>query len=460
MKKSNLLIFLVFLAFNFVSCKRGPKSKTVTSDQKQESNKSADDKIETIPFNIFIECSGSMDGYVSQRTSNLRNKLYKINDAIGNLDNKGVNVPLNYHFISGQNSQKAFAFNNINSATTYISNLSGSKFKSLTARSSSFIPEIIESSIMKSKDDISILVTDLIFSPNSETPDLKAGESKMQNTLKRIRKSLSQERGDLSALIIRSVSEFEGKYYIESTPEFDYKPLNRKRPFYILAFGPKKKLDLFMKELRWDAFEQSNLFYMADYNMDGDVKMQVAPPNYKKGTYTYSPSNTNISFEKEGVDGNSFAVQLFLENNSSLPDAYFNDKSNYKLSNSKWKVTDVTNEGKRRVIVTTNDFSTRPEDFTIGLSNSYLPNWVDKFSNDDDSNPKDSIQQTQTYGAKEMINGIMEGMSVNVKNEYMFSKDISFGLSGKGGMWWLIIPLLLIALGFVLFFKAKRKHNN
>ena len=420
-------------------------------------------------YNLYIENSGSMFGYVS-RPTNFTNAVYEV---ITDLYAKNVAGKLNLFFINDSVCpQKPDA--DPKDMQQFIKNLSPQTLEnSGCGVKDSQLPDIIKQVITTAPDKVNILVSDCIFSDNggNSSGSLDAAKNSLELFL-------SKELGkrDFSTIIVKLTSPYYGKYWIEtSRRKKKYEVLSgQNRPYYMLIFGRQDKLASLYSKIRfkdYTGYENSHFLLppsashppaqIIRNNKIGDFRIEQ--PATRLVLNNATPGGRNAA---SGEFQFSVAADLQL---LSLEESYLSNPSNYELPTN-YTITSITksdplnNEsqsGYSHVFtVKTTDLKQNQEVF-IKLK-SKLPEWISRSSTTDDSNPFDAVQQKQTFGLEYLIKGMAEAYADKYEGKEQFnitvqvSKD-NYAAHGKssGFPWWIIIGLVIVVV-IIIWLKNKK----
>lgn len=420
-------------------------------------------------YNVLIENSGSMNGYVAT-SSDFKDAILGL---ITDLKSKSITDVINIYYINRQlcpQKMRAmpkeidYFFTTLNPATLS---------RSGCGTSTSYIPEIIQKAVNSNTEDVNILVSDFIFSDSLGASPQYLEAAK--NTVKLYLSDAFKKR-DFSTIILKLNSQFNGVYYIESRRpnKIDLSNKNIRRPYYIIIFGKKAALHHFLSKIDFNHYKGFENSY---YLMEPEASKPNAKiiRNNKIGDFEIVQPSANLILNNAQSGGRnadpdefqfSVAVNLdFLKMN----DSYLSDPGNYDVSNnykitSITKNTDETNEslkGYTHVFILRTTDLKQMQDVSIRLK-SKLPAWVQASSTIDDSNPYDSAQQRKTFGFEYLARGISEAYADhnNDKEQLAITIKISkdnYDRHGKssGFPWWLLVVLAAV-FGLIIWLKNKK----
>lgn len=292
-------------------------------------------EIDTI--NVFIEASLSMDGYV-------KNKNSIFNLVVTNIDNNINNNGIAYHFIGGAGESTTI----LPVTREQINNLHNGSFdrirhKNANARRNTDTNCMIDSILSRwtqKTDDVSILITDAVFSPNGEG-DLPNHASTIQSGIKKTIKQALNDNPNFSVLTYRLKSDFNGTYYLCDNSE---KYINQKRPFYVWIFGERAKLTHIKQNLdeSWNGYRFSNetdstFCFMASGAVSGNLLSGYVP---------YEVLNKKHLFHIVGAEYNrdGICIVKIKANMGSIPynEDYLTDSTNYHTNKNYYIVNSIT----------------------------------------------------------------------------------------------------------------------
>ena len=249
----------------------------------------------TLPiFNVYIENSGSMDGYVNGAT-HFETSVY---NYLSDIKISELTDSLNLFYINS----RAIPFGS--DIADFIEKLEPSTFRERGGdRKTSDISNILKTILNSHKSDktVSILVTDGIFSPGKykrdEKGELIKDESRKPIPIDATEYLTNQEIGiktsfaehlkkhkNTAVMVYQLESKFNGKYYDKLDNPTQ---INEVRPFYIWIIGDKKEL----KKLR---------------EKIPDRTLQERSYNHWLNVFTIMPCEQEIKYCISGGTGKDF----------------------------------------------------------------------------------------------------------------------------------------------------------
>ena len=421
---------LIPLLFCLTACINGgqhpaatPSSNTATpapANAEASSGQSASEANQMIfsehpVVNVYLETSGSMNGYVDSGKSQFQQVVF---DFLSNIKNSGLPSEMNLNYITDRITPIGSDIDPfINSLTSRgLLTAAGNK---ATTDLAALIAEVLPKT---NGSTLSIFISDCIFSPGS----VSNPEAYLENQKIAIRNAV-KEYIDSNSIVGCSVyqiySQFKGAY-------FDYKNrrsiINMQRPFYIWVFGSPVHIATIKSKVPDSKFMGSSVVNTWTI-VDGDLTkfeglndyglLQPSPTN---GIYRWV-SKTAVSKIKKSGDQFTFTFGVDMK----YPILLYGEEYVTDLDNYKHLITKDTGEeffgSFRKNMVTASPYthditviSNKP--FSKGIFSvvfdGNVPNWVYECSDPDDSTLNDS-NCLKTYGFKYMCDGVYAGFHAN-----------------------------------------------
>ncbi len=423
-------------------------------------------------YDVYIENSASMDGYVTRQGSDFRNDLQGL---VKDLMNRGIADTVNLSYVSNTICpyKHHASLNDVDSFAT----LNGLK-SCKSQRTESFMDDIIHRVITTNPGDVDVLVSDFIFSSGkgSSAELLTQQEHKMENVI-----SSELARRDFSTIILKFNSGFDGKYYSElrgggNNSAIDVTGKGVKRPYYVMIFGDQAK----MRRLE-DFFKTNRFSGYSGYEAGYYLLPPVLPPAGKLirkdriGDFAIAGAANALTVQKAVADSDGvfqFAVALNLDS-MEMDERYLMDTGsyglppNYRLAGIR-KVdvlSDPALQGFTHIFLVRTNGLQANQDVAIRLK-STIPRWVDASSTTYDDNPTDLAEQGKTFGFSYLVRGIVGGYMAkrSTMDEFAVTVSVTTGMShweneeGSGGSHipWVLIIILVVVIGVVVVIKNKR----
>ena len=402
----------LFVATFFVGllsgCRDGTHRTGGTGSIKPDTATAYIDAIDFYPVvNVYLENSGSMDGYVNGQTE-FEDIVY---NYLVNLKLAKITTELNLFYINSNLLPQQ------DDVQHFIEKLEPASFKAKGGnRGTSDISQMI-GMIMKEMNDstVSIFVSDCIFSPGKGKD---AGDylSKQMIGIKNTIGHYFNAHPKFAVMGYRCMSSFNGYCYDKNDAGMLYQG---RRPFYVWLFGTQGALNRIRNEMMKNGYQldgvQNEFVAFA-----GGTTMPDSCYAIKRGSgkFDIKRSDSKHSIENLKADKNG-KVRFSVEVNYTsliLSDAYLCDTSMYVLSDPKYKVVSVERikeYKKYSHIIHIEAERIRPSNLEIKLCTD-IPKWPEIFNDDDGSTISDSNAE-KTFGIKYLTDGIAEAI---IKKNY------------------------------------------
>jgi hypothetical protein len=342
-------------------------------------------------LNVYIENSGSMDGYVAEPMSTFKSTIFNLANNVENSMLNGDSKKVNLFYI---NSQIIPQENDLNS---YIMTLNPSSFADKGGdRSTTDMADVIGKVVSKTnidKGDASVLVSDFVFSPpTGSTPDyLSIQEGKITNVCNQFLNG----NHEACVTVMKFSSFFKGKY------------IQLQRPFYMMIIGSRSVVAKIIKQVgsaqhAYADFEPKAI----NYGVINDKKMcdfQMC---------VHSKQRHMMHCDTKNVKGKKVFQFIVGVDFSKIPlsDDFLCNVKNYSFNNTNGKryeivsVTPKSNDENYTHLITvkyTGKGDIHHTTLEISLSRNY-PDWIDA-SNCDSELP---LLPDKTYGISSLFMGI------------------------------------------------------
>ena len=386
---------------------------------------------ETAParIQIFIENSGSMNGYI--------NPVSEFKDALGKVIVKSDNFcqKTNLYFVNEQiyDVQETSLKGD---ATHFITNLSVESMK-VGNTGSSNINNIFNMVLNKTKGDtISILFSDFVYSIQGTNVANQIANAK--NATMAAFMNAIKENPDFATIILQCSSQFQGKYYDRKDQPIPY---TGSRPYYIFIMGSyehllyiDKKLELNQTATGIPGLRNKYLLSSKTWLLD-ENSVQPLTTSYTNSQLIKPERNGyNIDFMK--FDKNErrweFAYALGI-GNLFVDTSYLTDKANYDIEPDDIQLlkTEYTTDPAATNEVTQFDSplvlqfgmsrSTQTPNIKVRLLNN-MPSWVKEANISDDLGIVPAPSKTFAIGS--LIEGIYEAFKAFTDNKPIFEFEI------------------------------------
>jgi hypothetical protein len=367
-------------------------------------------------YNVFLENSGSMDGYVKGRTS-FESSIYNFLSDINT--NNNVTDSLNLFYI---NSEKIDFPPDVKD---FIEKLEPSIFRKRGGnRKNSDIEMIVNGIITEMKNnDVSVFISDCLFSLTS-TKNVEEYLINQSIGIKNVFAEKLNQDAAFGALVIQLSSDFTGRFY---THDNKVVTMNKEpRPYYVWVMGNHQYIKDLMTNINLESSMKGNIknYYCWSASNTNSLEYRTTTlgkiGNYNPDRKEPLTKITDIKkASREPNKGNfQFGIAMDLKGYGLHPN-YINDKNNYAVSDDNYKVFEVraiTDKEKAQVNYLV-DYShlmmvksKRPVDTNLEISlKQVLPKWIGKWNwepENGDGKYKAKDELTKSFGLKYLLEGV------------------------------------------------------
>lgn len=397
MKKITLIIFIII---GVISC----SNKGCKENNNVRMPGVAIVSVEPIPnikkpiINVYLENSGSIDGYIKGFTE-FEQAVYSY---LSDIKISDLTDEMNLFYINSD------VIPTENEISDFIEKLEPTSFKARGGnRGTSDISDVLKSILSETNDStVSIMVSDCIFSPGKN----KDANQYLMNQQIGIKSSFAEylKKRDLAVIVYQLTSQFDGIYFNRENKPIQ---INDKRPFYIWLIGNQNYIKEITSKVDVNKIKGSgvqNIFVANNTDKKLSYGILQSP---KLGTFSLVDSK-KIAKAKGDSNGLLFSVgvdfSLFILDNS-----YLIDNLNYKVSNPSYSVeilkTKTKNYTHTMKISTIHKIIT-PTNIKIQLLNR-LPDWIEEYNDDEGLDIFKNDAMNKTYGIKYLIGGVYDAFT-------------------------------------------------
>ena len=356
--------------------------------------------------NVYIENSASMDGYVKGVTE-FEQSIYSY---ISDIKLADFCASLNLNYINSNILRQP------DDVSDFIEKLEPSTFKIKGGnRSTTDISNLFQSIIAEQgKDDISILISDFVFSPGRK--DASQYLTNQQIGIKSHFVNRLKEDPDYSAVLYRLVSKFEGKYY----NKFDHPTqINAERPFFIWLLGNTDQLQRLTKEIKKENMKGHGVDHtFCISKMTANTPYGILPMP-RIGTFQLDPADVktsikNAKIDKKAVDSR-FVVSIGVDYSGFLlEDSYLTDPDNYEVNNKAYSIEIGKNTNPSSSYTHIIKLKLDPSQPVISRGNikvSLLKKsapWAEQYTDNDGEDINAEGAMEKTFGLKTLVDGVYD----------------------------------------------------
>lgn len=361
------------------------------------------DAIDFCPkVNVYLENSGSMDGYVKGQTE-FEKIVY---DYLVSLGLAGVSDDISLHYINSEILPQG------KDVGAFIGSLEPETFRAKGGkRGTSDIAQMI-GKIMEGMNDstVSIFISDCIFSPGKGKDAEQYLNSQEISIKETIGKYFNGHR-KFAVVGYRCMSSFDGICYDRNDAATPYQG---RRPFYVWHFGTLGALNRLQNELTKNRFALGgveNEFTV--FAGGGSMADSCYAVKIKSGKFDLDHSDPKHSIEglKADKDGKArFSVEVNYAG-LILNDSYLCDTSLYRVSDPVYRISAVRRIGEYKKythVITIEADRVHPTCLEIQLCTG-TPSWP-QYYNDETGEAVSDGNAEKTFGIRHMTDGIAGAM--------------------------------------------------
>lgn len=356
-------------------------------------------------YNIYVENSGSMDGYVKGVTE-FEQSVYSY---LSDIKISDICSEMNLYYINSVKHKQP------SDVADFIYKLEPNTFRARggnrsTTDLSNIIGDILDS---HGKDTVSILISDFVFSPGS---GVNADEYlvNQQIGIKNHFAYKQKSNPDIAMMLYQLSSRFEGRYYDRNNTPYN---INHQRPFYMMIIGDSHHLKTLSNEITKEKIKGSgviNSYSVSRSISNADYGILAMP---KIGSYSPDPASPLTSVKKAKIDRKNPNTKFMLSigvnySNLLLDDDYLMDPANYEISNKSFFVSvDKANNNTKYTHIIKLSLNPQLANLYKGpLSIQLLKqpsSWSEDVTNPDDVGVQ-NITTDKTYGFKYLVGGVYD----------------------------------------------------
>ena len=366
-------------------------------------------------INVYLENSGSMNGYVDRGRTLFQRDVY---NYLCDIHISAIASEMNLHFINSQIINKG------SNIQQFINTLTPQSFQTAGGNTTKTdIADVFKQVLARTDDNtVSIFISDCIFSPgNVENP--QAYLAHQQVSIKKYFADHLTQYPNFSVLVYQLYSNFSGRYYDYMNRPRTY---NGERPYYIWVMGHTAniaKLRAFIPDEKFSGSGVANMWCAFNHQVD-DLSYSISPRAIKGDFNKVSKHDISRIRRANG----EFAFQILADLNVlelMLGNDYLMDTNNYSRLINKYD----TDEWYINIERNSNSSSPATHNIILGTTTNTLsgtlsvalccksPQWAYDLTDEDDTSFTDA-NQNKTYGLKYMIDGVQQAFTAKASGVY------------------------------------------
>lgn len=385
--------------------------------KKLSCNSSSPENFKAKHVHIYLENSGSMDGYVNGITeyeTALADLVVEAQHYYGR-ENLSINF-INSEIIPTKITEINSFFKSLNP---------GEKPYNVGNKSVSELNELFKNVLSKTnKDEISIFISDCIYSLDKNRSTLE-GLNFQQSLTKAVFLEKSNEF-PLSAYVLQMNSSFSGKYFDKDNKVTVLK--KNQRPYYIWILGEESVLKDFLRKRDPSKYQGFKNSYFFTNSLNPALRFELLKSTGLVGRVSFNREN-NKTIDAIKLNDGSFQFAIAVDFADYPDKKTVLNLGSYKITPG-FELVSIESipENNQPAIVQHNDWNkiakaaythvitikatepNFPSDFSLSFINS-LPKWVESSSTDDDSDILNNLDKT--FGFRYLIQGIQGAYESN-----------------------------------------------
>lgn len=347
-------------------------------------------------IDVYVENSGSMDGYVKGITE-FEQIVY---NYLSDIRISGLSDTLNLNYINSHIIPQG------SDISDFIEKLEPTTFRLRGGdRRTSDIAVVLKSILSEMKENsVAIFVSDCIFSPG-RGKDATQYLVNQQTGIKVAFADYLNHQADFSVMAYRCLSHFSGIYYDCNDSKTK---IEEKRPFYIWIMGHKDylmKMRKLEKSFKGEGIQ--NIFLASAGNVEIPYALKMGSGKFELDK---KEPKTTLKRGRIGHNGKfSFAVDMDCSR-LLLDDSYIVDNTHYEMNHKDFdlEISKAKNSKYTHTLQFSSDRVVSCQ-LLVGLK-MQIPAWAEE-CNDDNGIGINSSTMDKTFGIKYLIGGVYDAFS-------------------------------------------------
>ncbi len=426
-----------------------------------------------VAYDVYFDNSASMDGYLSGPGTDLKNDVHAF---LKDLQTHGIADTINLGYVNQRVCPYRFNASPLE-VNGFIKTLNhDSLVLNGCGRKDTYIDAMLQQVIGANPDHVHVLISDFVFSVGrgASAQLLRQQGDNVETVL-----ATALRKRDFSTIILKFSSGFDGVYYEESKGGGSGSAATVqgiRRPYYVMVFGSAGKIRRLVDFMKGSPFSSYSGFKEACYLFQPGGVQPAAKlvRKHKSGDFVIAEPATRLVLNKAVRPDSGafqFAVAVNLEG-MKQDRGYIENVANYELPKNYVLAgivrnddpTDQAMQGFTHIFLVRTDDLKPQQDVSIRLK-SKIPEWVYRGSTMDDSRPMDTVQQQQTFGFSDLVEGMSRAYADKYKSMDQFSLDVRVNQLGEeggeqgrsgGSIPWGLIVVVVVIVGVIVVIKNKR----
>ncbi len=412
-----------------------------------------------------------MDGYLAGPGTDLKNDVHAL---LKDLQTHGIADTINLGYVNERVCSYRFNATPLE-VNGFIKTLNhDSLVRNGCGRKDSYIDGMLQQVIGANPDHVHVLISDFVFSVGrgASAQLLRQQGDNVETVL-----ATALRKRDFSTIILKFSSGFDGVYYEESKGGGNGSAVTVqgiRRPYYVMIFGGAGKIRRLVDFMKGSPFAGYSGFKEACYLFQpgGERPAAKLVRKHRVGDFVIAEPASRLVLNKAVADSESFQFAMAVDLDGMKQDRkYVENVANYALPKNYMLAgivrnddpTDQAMQGFTHIFLVRTDDLKPQQDVSIRLRQK-IPDWVYKGSTMDDSHPMDTLEQQQTFGFSDLVEGMSRAYADKYKSMDQFALDVRVnemgeeggGEQGRGGVPWVLVVAVVVIVGVIVVIKNKR----
>jgi len=467
-----LFIFLVSCGRNGGSGSRGRAEEPAAVDAPGASDTPvAPEAAGPVAYDVYFDNSASMDGYLAGPGTDLKNDVHAL---LKDLQTHGIADTIDLGYVNDRVCKYRDNASPLD-VNGFIKTLNhDSLVRNGCGRKDTYIDAMLQQVIGANPDHVHVLISDFVFSVGrgASAALLRQQGDNVETVL-----ATALRKRDLSTIILKFSSGFDGVYYVESRGGGNGSAVTVqgiRRPYYVMIFGNMGKIRRLVDFMKGSPFAGYSGFKEACYLFQpGGVRpLAKLVRKHRIGDFVIAEPATRLVLNKAVADSVAFQFAMAVNLDGMKQDRrYLEDVSNYALPRNYELArilknddpTDQAMQGFTHIFLVKTEDLKPQQDVSIRLKQQ-IPDWVSKSSTMDDSHPTDTLEQQQTFGFSDLVAGMSRAYADRYKSMDQFALNVQVNemgeeggsAQGRGGVPWALVVAVVVIVGVIVVIKNKR----
>ena len=375
-------------------------------------------KQEKFYINVFLENSGSMNGYLDDPNTQFKNSIYSLLTRLKLFDNSlGLNLSL-----INKSDQLLYPNATNNDLVKFKDILNPASFSKISKGKTgeSDLNDLMNRSLAKSnKSNLSVFISDCIYSPGKNISDASQYLVEQKQGIF-LNFATELKKRDLAVIILQLYGNFKGTYYDHLNNKINISS-SISRPYYIWFIGTENQINQIISSKKLEEIDGGyvNKIVIQPIKNLNQPKFKIIS-KATSGTFDKTELGKKIISGASAATGNQnkgqFGFNVAVDFSGSLQDAkYFSDTANYSLSNKGYSLTieeivDKTNPDKIGFTHLLKFETSKLKDETLKIDIvGKTPKWIyNSTSINDTKILTDKFEKHKTFGLKYLVEGVCD----------------------------------------------------